>query len=549
LLLTCSPPPPPPPRIAEQDDECDTVDKFSIFIDWLHASGGNHEQLTLQKYADEMRGVHATRDVAPDETICTIPLKCLITVEMGKSTEVGRKVSMHNLQLDAPKHVYVMLFMLMDMQEPESFFRPYYDVLPETLNSMPVFWSEEELSWLQGSYMVSQTRDRKDAIARDYRNICGIAPEFESAVTLQQFIWARMIVCSRNFGIIVNGLRTSAMVPYADMLNHLRPRECKWEFEDDIQAFTITSLEHMKAGAQVYDSYGKKCNYRFLLNYGFALENNIEADGSSPNEFSVCFDESRSGATDPLAEERFGLWRVLPPMQQVHSKRLRLDANVRSAPARQAFAILRVLNANAAEIAHMKAPAATPEFPSRRRPSAQEPMSLRNEIAMLHALRDLMASMLAAYPRTLEEDDKMLAEDTTLEPFSNRRHALLLVRGEKQVLRYFADFASKCLEVLVIESPVERGAAAARLTGQQDRPSQAAGVHLNEDLGAMLSSDTAEADFRSFEELIRPGVPSAAEGESVDIGGGLAKRVIRQPAGPGSATPPTEFCTVAAHYR
>ena len=100
----------------KQDDEVDAEDKFSLFLDWLRTNGGSHDQLTLQKYADEMRGVHAAHDIVPDETICTIPLKCLITVEMGKATEVGRKVSMHNLQLDAPKHVYVMLFMLMDMQ-------------------------------------------------------------------------------------------------------------------------------------------------------------------------------------------------------------------------------------------------------------------------------------------------------------------------------------------------------------------------------------------------------------------------------------------------
>ena len=30
----------------------------------------------------------------------------------------------------------------------------------------------------------------------------------------------------------------------------------------------------MKRGEQVYDSYGKKCNTRFLLNYGFINLNN-----------------------------------------------------------------------------------------------------------------------------------------------------------------------------------------------------------------------------------------------------------------------------------
>lgn len=33
-------------------------------------------------------------------------------------------------------------------------------------------------------------------------------------------------------------------------------------------------METIERGNQVYDSYGKKCNSRFLLNYGFIAENN-----------------------------------------------------------------------------------------------------------------------------------------------------------------------------------------------------------------------------------------------------------------------------------
>ena len=44
------------------------------------------------------------------------------------------------------------------------------------------------------------------------------------------------------------------------------------------------ALQNISCGAQVYDSYGRKCNHRFLLNYGFSVENNIESDGFCPNE-------------------------------------------------------------------------------------------------------------------------------------------------------------------------------------------------------------------------------------------------------------------------
>lgn len=136
-----------------------------------------------------------------------------------------------------------------------------------------------------------------------------------------------MCVCSRNFGISVDGVRTSAMVPYADMLNHYRPRETKWAFDQRLRAFTITTLQSIECGAQVverltfpllegsclycigplqvYDSYGQKCNHRFLLNYGFSIENNREEDGFCPNEVPFMFELDQS---DPLFAIKQRLW-------------------------------------------------------------------------------------------------------------------------------------------------------------------------------------------------------------------------------------------------
>jgi histone-lysine N-methyltransferase SETD3 len=179
--------------------------------------------------------------------------------------------------------------MLVDRRRPDSFFRPYYDILPVTLKNMPIFWEPHELRYLQGSYLVEQIEERNAAIKNDYITICNIVPEFGSISSLEEFKWARMCVCSRNFGLVINGVQTAAMVPYADMLNHFRPRESKWQFDDSLQAFTVIALQKISTGAQVYDSYGRKCNHRFLLNYGFSVENNVESDGYCPNEVRLSY--------------------------------------------------------------------------------------------------------------------------------------------------------------------------------------------------------------------------------------------------------------------
>lgn len=83
-----------------------------------------------------------------------------------------------------------------------------------------------------------------------------------------------MIVSSRIFGITVNGVKTDGFVPYADMLNHKRPRQTTWYYSDEREGFIIEACDDIPRGAQVYDSYGKKCNSRFFLNYGFINPDN-----------------------------------------------------------------------------------------------------------------------------------------------------------------------------------------------------------------------------------------------------------------------------------
>ena len=92
---------------------------------------------------------------------------------------------------------------------------------------------------------------------------CRHVPEYR-AFGLEEFVWARLVVITRIFGLVVNGNKTDGLVPMADMLNHKRPRETSWTFDDSRGSFTITSLRPMSRGEQIYDSYGRKCNSSLL---------------------------------------------------------------------------------------------------------------------------------------------------------------------------------------------------------------------------------------------------------------------------------------------
>lgn len=86
-------------------------------VQWLESCGADSKKLRLQQYAPEVRGVHSEKVLVPGERILAIPKQCLITVEMGKRTEIGQKLLARNLEFVAPKHIFLMMFLLTDMED------------------------------------------------------------------------------------------------------------------------------------------------------------------------------------------------------------------------------------------------------------------------------------------------------------------------------------------------------------------------------------------------------------------------------------------------
>lgn len=78
---------------------------------------------------------------------------------------------------------------------------------------------------------------------------------------------------------------------------------------------------------------------------------------------------------------------------------------------------------------------------------AQIPISTRNELKAMQNLLDMVNSYLAQYPTSLEADIARL-QGNELAPFSNERHALIQIKGEKEVLIFLHDFATTSIALL-----------------------------------------------------------------------------------------------------
>jgi len=179
------------------------------------------------------------------------------------------------------------------------------------------------------------------------------------------------------------------------------------------------------------DSYGKKCNSKFLMHYGFAIENNREEDGKCQNEMPLVFmledfhDEDEESAE--LHTRR---------LSHVSSKlTLRIMMHVDADSTADALSFCRVAVANALEM---------DEIDSRgyRGDTCVGPVSPRNEIAALSFLAGICRQRLTRYPTTYQDDLYRLANDELLQPFSNEKNALIVIKSEKEILHFFIQLST-----------------------------------------------------------------------------------------------------------
>lgn len=314
----------------------------------------------------------------------------------------------------------------------------------------------------------------------------------------------------------------------------------------------VTRLQHIPAGAQVYDSYGQKCNHRFLLNYGFAVEDNRELDGFCPDEVPL---ELYVKHDDPLYREKMEFWtrgeiNTSPHSSSHHHhhsshhhhnhhqsnnhkisssssssgynsatssetgktttnynhtsfsasaagssgnahhhsssasdspvvKRIRICVS-NNENTRLMFSLLRSLACNRDELRAVTSPVSSDASMSRALfglsdPSRtiatssgntttyyrtcrdiRYPISLRNERSVMRLLLEIIGRQLARYPTPLAQDVSDLLDERNFPRFSNKRHAKIQVRGEKEVLHHFARWARTALDVMdVIEAELK----------------------------------------------------------------------------------------------
>jgi len=443
---------------------------FSNLITWLRENGAEFPLLKIRHHNENFRGIVTTKNIYKGKVILKVPHSCIMTSIKAYKTKVGQELKNSGWEPHS-SHTWLALFLLQEKLDPDSFWKPFLDILPPTYGDFPQFYSTNELGQLKGSFILDMIKSRNLNLEKEFNELIKAIPVFGKKISLRDYIWARIAVVSRVFQInFSEEEKTQGLVPMADMLNHAKTPGTKWSFVPDEDSFIIASDGFLFKDKEVFDTYGPKCNSRYLVNYGFTLkenqENNQAAIFLNPakilDELKSPLKESKlrllgdnqTTIDDSYCEYRF-LIKEGKETRVSKNKDFRfqfmtlLDKEV-STPSGTftglhsawcLFGFLRILLSSEEEFIRI-----TNEVHEKMGYNKQvdfttillevEPQSAETEVLILKVIADHCEKVLDGLPSLVEEDIKELE---TVEPYSNRWNILNMLIGEKKVLLFYRE--------------------------------------------------------------------------------------------------------------
>jgi hypothetical protein len=247
----------------------------NIMKEWLIDNGANVESVNVDYIDVEYRGISLNRNIPASKNVLEIPRKCLVSLEESKKNGINKTLIDLNYQYMSP-HTYLAIKILEILNDPSDEFNYYLKCLPKSFNNVPINFSDEEKSYLEGSYSLVKIQQKLQVLRKEYFDIKSLLENnnINFHFHLKDFIWARTCIITRVYAVDIGGVKDTIMGPLADMANHSLSTNTHWYYDNKTNMFIVQSKDYLRKGAEIYESYGPKCNYRYFVNYGFTMDNN-----------------------------------------------------------------------------------------------------------------------------------------------------------------------------------------------------------------------------------------------------------------------------------
>jgi SET domain-containing protein 6 len=260
------------------------------------------------------RGVIASTSAPAGESLATIPFRmCLTASSCGRRDVMDAiQTRLEKCKLEASWLCSVSSALCVERTLGDaSKWGPYLKILPKQEPNVVSLWSDDERQYLAGTEVEMSLRDELSAAKREWEEVA--SPCFEEngiQCTFEDYHAARTIVSSRAF--TVSPSAGVGLVPIADAFNHrtgghdvnIGDGATSANDMEDSLCVKITKSEGVKAGDEIFNTYGFLGNAKLLNSYGFTQEDN-PADKVSINTANIRAAAALSGIVGAQIAKRF----------------------------------------------------------------------------------------------------------------------------------------------------------------------------------------------------------------------------------------------------
>lgn len=412
--------------------------RLGVFWTWfLEKSQLNAAKVPVRpRIVPEGLGLVAERNLGSGDDIFNVPDSICITKETVKASPIGKYVT------ELKPWIGLALFLISERNNTESSWKAYLDILPTELD-LPLFWTEEELSEIQGTQLLGSVESYREYLETEFKRLqeevlSSYSSVFDAEIfTRDAFIWAFGILRSRTFPPLTG--EDIALVPLADFINHglggSVPAKAIWEKRegslfDRQKMVAMRAGRSYSAGDQVFLEYGQdKSNGQLALDFGFAEKET--AMGASKNigrrsrdSFTLTLEIAES---DRLFDDKADIAELNGMSTTAYFDLLRGEG-----PPEDMLTYLRLTALGGPDSFLLEA-----LFRNAVWGHLGLPVSRENEEAVCQAMIDGCRSALSGFKTSIEQDIRLL-KDTGL---SVRQETAVIVRlGEKQILVELLDW-------------------------------------------------------------------------------------------------------------
>ncbi|KAH8118945.1 SET domain-containing protein [Phellopilus nigrolimitatus] len=461
-------------------------------LSWFSRENGTLDtaSMSLTDIPGQGKGAIALRDISEGHTLFTIPRSLTLSTRTSSLPNLVGNVAWKRLGLDKGWIGLILCMMWEESLGEKSRWSGYLETLPKKFDT-PMFWSADDLKELYGTAVIDKIG--KDEAERDYHE--KLVPALQSRpdlfdlshvssfYSLENYHLMGSRILSRSFQVekwegdagddenheenqavqedtmdidgevaehqADNDAKDDddddddeadpsdvAMVPMADMLNARYNSENAKLFYEPTELRMVTT-KAIKAGEQIYNTYGDLPNTDLLRRYGhvdvvpLSSENgggdssrNIISEQGNPADVvevpadlavEVIAKHLHRSDDDGTLKERIDWW-----LEEGGDDVFILETNLSVPDSLVSF--FKLLMSSSTEWEKMR--------------DKGKPPKPKMDVDVLMLVLALLVKRLEKYPTTLEHDEALLASSTGSQALSNNRRSALIVRvGEKRILK------------------------------------------------------------------------------------------------------------------